>query len=408
MFDEKSFSLLKSVLMDAYQLRICYFPDWKESIAGVDSGLRLSVIDSEIQYDIFRQMLLPLQPCEIISLKDTLLLRYILIRGMEKRDFYAIGPFRSQPFSQKDFAWLKEHNQLSTSETEMIRTILAYVPTNLNRMITMAIARNLLRSFYGMTAPGVREIDLSVQPEKLPTVIPAEDFNTRAKRIEEIYKHEAKLCGFIAEGNYQRAMQEARFFSQSGLDRNLPNLALSNRSYFYAANTVFRKAAQSVNIHPLYLDEISQTFARRIALCTSTSQLIDTYMEMVSQYCKLCRDRSMEKYGQNAKKIINYILLHLNSDLSANVVGLATGFSASYVSRIIRSETGISLTQFVTNERIRVAKRLLEESPDSISGISMYVGIPDWNYFTKLFKKVEGCTPSEYRKRNQKIPQQSK
>lgn len=399
LFDESSFLLLRNVLWDAYSLQICYFADWTQDISDMDKGMRGVLRGPAEQYNVVRSLLPPLRCGEIVSLKDTLLVRYLLIRGMEKRDFYSIGPFRSQPLSQKDIAWLQTRNRLSAAEVEELRNMLSGVPTNLNRMITMAVARNLLKSFYDLPDPGTREVDLSAEPEGLPPVVPLEDINIRAKRVEEVYLHEERLRACIAEGNYQKALQEARFFSQSGLSRNLPNLALPERSFFYAANTMFRVAAQSVNIHPLYLDEISQKFARKIALCTSSAQLTDVYMEMISGYCKLCRDQSMTRYSGNARKIVNYILLNLGTDLSANVIGLATGFSEGFVSRLIKEETGMTLNQFVTGQRIRVAKRRLEDSSDSISSIAGYVGIPDWNYFTKLFKKVEGCTPSQYRKR---------
>lgn len=401
LFDESSFLLLRNVLWDAYKLHICYFADWTQDISDMDKGMRGVLRGPAEQYDVVRSLLPPLRCCEIVSLKDTLLTRYLLIRGMEKRDFYSIGPFRSQPLSQKDMAWLQTRNRLSAAEVEELRNMLSSVPTNLNRMITMAVARNLLNSFYDLPCPNVREMDLSIDPEGLPPVVPMEDINIRAKRVEEIYRHEEKLKASIAEGNYQAALQEAQFFLQSGLSRtrNLPDLAQSERSLCYAANTMFRIAAQTVNIHPLHLDEISQKFARKIALCTSSAQLTDVYMEMISQYCKLCRDQSMTRYSGNARKIVNYILLNLSTDLSANVIGLATGFSEGFVSRLIKEETGMPLNQFVTSQRVRVAKRLLEDSSDSISSIAGYVGVPDWNYFTKLFKKVEGCTPSQYRKK---------
>lgn len=35
----------------------------------------------------------------------------------------------------------------------------------------------------------------------------------------------------------------------------------------------------------------------------------------------------------------------------------------------------------------------------TVREISSYVGIPDWNYFTKVFRKEKGCTPSQYRKK---------
>ena len=73
--------------------------------------------------------------------------------------------------------------------------------------------------------------------------------------------------------------------------------------------------------------------------------------------------------------------------------------NSSYLSRIFKKETGRSFVEYLTDLRIEKAKLLLKNSDLKIYEIAERVGIDNPNYFGILFKKVEGCSPLEYRGR---------
>ncbi len=58
----------------------------------------------------------------------------------------------------------------------------------------------------------------------------------------------------------------------------------------------------------------------------------------------------------------------------------------------------MGIAQYVTYKRLERAKELLRESNSTVAAISAQVGVDDYNYFCKLFRKHEGCTPMQYRK----------
>lgn len=63
---------------------------------------------------------------------------------------------------------------------------------------------------------------------------------------------------------------------------------------------------------------------------------------------------------------------------------------------------GATLTDYINKQRIDAALKLLNTGDMQVQDIAYYVGISDVNYFTKLFKKQVGYTPSGYRKKIQK------
>ena len=73
------------------------------------------------------------------------------------------------------------------------------------------------------------------------------------------------------------------------------------------------------------------------------------------------------------------------------------GMSPFYFSRQIKAATGRTFLEFITAYRMERAKQRLTSTELTVSEVGRAVGYPDPNYFTKVFKKYEGCTPSAYR-----------
>ena len=87
----------------------------------------------------------------------------------------------------------------------------------------------------------------------------------------------------------------------------------------------------------------------------------------------------------------------LTADLSLKKQAELLNVNASYLSTLFKKETGMTLTDYVNKKRVDHAIFLLNSSNMQIQTIAQYCGIPDVNYFTKIFKKYVGKTPKEYR-----------
>ena len=74
--------------------------------------------------------------------------------------------------------------------------------------------------------------------------------------------------------------------------------------------------------------------------------------------------------------------------------------SQSHFSTVFAQETGLTFTQYLTALRIGKAKELLEATEMRSSQIALEVGYNDSHYFSYLFKKTTGMTPSDYRRQN--------
>ena len=97
------------------------------------------------------------------------------------------------------------------------------------------------------------------------------------------------------------------------------------------------------------------------------------------------------------QKAIVFIHSDLSANLTLSILADTQNISAGYLSAVFKKETGKTVTQYITDERIKQAKHLLKTTRLQIQTIALHCGIVDVQYFSKIFKKSTGKTPKEYR-----------
>ncbi len=104
------------------------------------------------------------------------------------------------------------------------------------------------------------------------------------------------------------------------------------------------------------------------------------------------------------KQALSYIQRNFPRTLSRAEIAAAVGVSEDYLSRIFNREMGLSPWEYLNRYRVLQAKRLLAESTESVTWIAAQVGFDDPAYFSRVFQKVEGCSPRAYRARFGRAP----
>lgn len=99
-----------------------------------------------------------------------------------------------------------------------------------------------------------------------------------------------------------------------------------------------------------------------------------------------------------ADRICRLIDQEYNRDLDLSYIADKIGFNASYISKLFSRERGETITDYVNRVRIDKAKQFLRDHPGlKVYEIAHIVGYGDKIYFQKLFKRMVGVTPNEYR-----------
>ena len=107
-------------------------------------------------------------------------------------------------------------------------------------------------------------------------------------------------------------------------------------------------------------------------------------------------DDSKKKY--NLENIRKYLDENYTKQITLDDISNMFYINKFYLTRAFKEKYGTTINNYLLNKRMMKAKELLRYSYDSIEEISKNCGINDQNYFSRLFKKIEGMTPNEYKK----------
>lgn len=97
----------------------------------------------------------------------------------------------------------------------------------------------------------------------------------------------------------------------------------------------------------------------------------------------------------------DYIERNLSAELSIDMLADYLGISGSYFSLLFKQHVGETFVEYVTKQRMEMAKSLLALSDKSVTQVGQMVGYAERRYFTRVFSKYTGMLPSEYRERQQ-------
>ncbi len=105
---------------------------------------------------------------------------------------------------------------------------------------------------------------------------------------------------------------------------------------------------------------------------------------------------------QTQNKYVNSILKYINDNitnpLSLTDVCQSVHLSKEYVARVFKKEMGITVTDYIIQQKLDLAKNMLLSNEISLRNISEKVGYQDYNYFSRLFKKHYGISPLKMKK----------
>lgn len=146
----------------------------------------------------------------------------------------------------------------------------------------------------------------------------------------------------------------------------------------------------------LYLIAESPVYVRDMKIFEKLTGLLSLLMEESWNPEKKSGNASQRRNLQNVKE---YLDQHYSEKLTLDNLAETFFINKFYLTRVFKEQFGITINNYVLQVRITHAKQLLRFTDLSIEKIGQECGMNDANYFTRIFKKIEGTTPGEYRRR---------
>lgn len=162
--------------------------------------------------------------------------------------------------------------------------------------------------------------------------------------------------------------------------------------------TLVRRAAVQGGLTPVQIDAVSQEYAQQMHRALDDTTINDLMELHIAAVCQAIRAGRKDQYSVYVKRAVQYIETHLSQPISVDTLCHLSGISRKYFVQLFGKETGKTVKQYLAQARCESAAELLRNSQLPVHEISSYVGYEDSNYFTKVFKRVMGVSPQEYRK----------
>lgn len=322
---------------------------------------------------------------------------------LPEEQFFFIGPYLQKDMKETDIQKLIAASNIPESLFPQLLDYYFSLPLITDKVSFYELIRQAHQTICGLASPTEHVFDLRTL-ESREEYLQKHTFIVQDKPVlsmgmlEKRYRIEDEFLEAVSLGNATKAlsiitqMSTLRFPARSNdRFRDIKNMILT-------LNTLLRRTAYSSGVHPFYIDSVSANFARFIENASVIEDLDSMAPYMIRSYCDLVKKRSTSLYSEPVRQILVTIDASLDSDLSLKRFANELFLNTSYLSSLFKKETGMTLTDYVNQHRIDYAKKLLKSTTLSIQTVAATVGISDIHYFTRLFRRVAGCSPREFRK----------
>lgn len=373
-----------------------------------DLGLRHMLIHVEHgPYDPILRRLQRMKPFSLYHLQDAFLTHYAIARLPEEEteQWLSIGPMLYAMPAGEEVLSMMERMHLPAGRYHDLIAYYERLPKVQNQEVFEALCCSIADTvFSGRDQYTVKLIHNSQEPDALQQLLahsdPLQEETQEQKfaRIENRYARENDFLKAVMTGDSKLALQAHTRFAQFGREViRMPDRLRDKKDLGISLNTLLRKTAEDAGVHPFYIDALSNANVVRLENVSNEIEFGRTCRELVEDYCDLIHQYALKSFSKPVQDAIFLIQSDLSSDLTLSAIAEKLNLNRSYLSTLFCKEVGQTLSAYILEKRIRRAQHLLSITPLSIQEIAWEVGIPDANYFARLFKRETGVTPKRHR-----------
>ena len=147
---------------------------------------------------------------------------------------------------------------------------------------------------------------------------------------------------------------------------------------------------------------LSDVYIQKVDVCKNTDEVNRLFVVAIYDFTKRVKKLKKQKaYSYPVDRCIAYILDHLHYQITLTQLSKYCGLTPQYLSSLFHKETGMTIRDYILNERLEVAKQMLTYSEAGIQEISNNLAFSSHSNFTMHFRKRFNMTPREYRQGRQ-------
>jgi len=333
----------------------------------------------------------------LLLVEGTFELHFALFRiPDEKNTVFLIGPWTVGPRTQSARKWVRRY--LGEAGEAAVQEYYNGVKI-LEASDFYGALRVVVDTMFGCTVP-VQELKeflpFQFHPDTRYFHEPEFQKEIPVTMLEQRYESENRILDAVARGDEEAAIEAMHQHSRFTYGGRFEGTLYQQKNKMIVLNTLLRKAIEPSKVHPYYIDAISSKYSRIIEEANEVPN--EMMWQMTRDYCAYVRRYSLKEYSPAVQKVMNYVNLNVAEPLTLKSLAAMCFISPSYLSALFKQETGSTLIDYINTQRVNRAAQLLVQNNHTIAAVAEEVGILDVNYFTKIFKKTLGVTPTRYRR----------
>ncbi len=176
--------------------------------------------------------------------------------------------------------------------------------------------------------------------------------------------------------------------------------AIAVRAMDYLLKPYSEHELLSVVEEAIHLSEKYEKMHMEAEVGAEKEELDPSLMEEYSQITTIdkgAEEVSLGRLNVMVTMIEEYIKKNYMNDISMQEAARAVNYSDAYFSKMFKEQYGLNFTAYLAEYRMEEAKKLLRQPMVSVKDVGARVGYPDSNYFARVFRRMHGVSPSEYR-----------
>lgn len=180
---------------------------------------------------------------------------------------------------------------------------------------------------------------------------------------------------------------------------NFTDLSLADRRICTLGfNMVAWDTALHAGANELLAADIRNRFIHLIKHANTKAELSYLFTQCFREYTiQVADSHTLSNNAPIIKKIDQYIHTHYDRKITSTTLAKIFHINNSYLCHLFKKETGMTIGDYVQQQKIQEAKRLLKGSLFSIAEISEILSFSSQSYFCSVFKKITGMTPASFR-----------
>ena len=236
--------------------------------------------------------------------------------------------------------------------------------------------------------------------EELPPVEPPSGETTSDMEMHNTMELEEMMLSHVEHG---RTEEIERMFHAPAAGRAgimAENALRQQKNLIICTATLVTRAAIRGGLDRETAFALSDLYIQKAEMMQDVLSLTRLNAQMVLDFTKRVE---AEKCGVHQTKLVRkareYVMAHIGEAITTDALAKTCGLNRTYLCRVFSEETGMTVGQYVTAIKMEEAKRLMDITPKAISEIADYLGYSSQSHFQRVFKKMLGMTPGEYRRR---------